>query len=90
MMHQLTDAAESAVDAAKDFLAAAKEQAQGLDSEMENEAKTMARLEVGKVRMKISLLETRLNQAAVVTKSARSKLQLEEKKAEIMRQAAGF
>jgi len=93
MMHQLserTDAAETAIDAARDFLAAAKEQVLALDKEIESEAKALAQKEVRSVQMKVSLLENRLNQAANLTKGARGKLQLEEKKAELMQQAAGY
>eukprot|EP00435_Cladocopium_sp_Y103_P031332 s1071_g7.t3 len=87
MMHQLyerTEAAETAIDAARDFLAAAKEQVFSLDKEIESEAKAMAQTEVRGLQMKVSLLENRLNHAANLTKTARNKLQLEEKKAELM------
>lgn len=85
MMHQLyerTEAAETAIDAARDFLAAAKEQVFSLDKEIESEAKAMAQTEVRGLQMKVSLLENRLNHAANLTKTARNKLQLEERSEE--------
>ncbi|CAE7940939.1 Zdhhc3 [Symbiodinium necroappetens] len=90
MLGERTEAAESAVDAARDFLAAAKEQALalGVDSNFETEAKQMAAVEARNLQMKVTALENRVNTAAHVSKAARSKIQLQERKAALLREAA--
>ncbi|CAE7648234.1 Zdhhc3 [Symbiodinium sp. CCMP2592] len=89
MLGERTEAAESAVDAARDFLAAAKEQALalGVDSNFETEAKQMAAVEARNLQMKVTALENRVNTAAHVSKAARSKIQLQERKAALLREA---
>ncbi|CAE7567318.1 Zdhhc3 [Symbiodinium sp. KB8] len=88
MLGERTEAAESAVDAARDFLAAAKEQALalGVDSNFETEAKQMAAVEARNLQMKVTALENRVNTAAHVSKAARSKIQLQERKAALLRE----
>ncbi|CAE7268008.1 Zdhhc3, partial [Symbiodinium pilosum] len=92
MLSERTEAAESAVDAARDFLAAAKEQALGLgvDSNFETEAKQMALGEAKTLQTKVVALENRVNAAAVLSKAARSKIQLQERKAALLREATAM
>ncbi|CAE7360455.1 unnamed protein product [Symbiodinium natans] len=92
MLSERTEAAESAVDAARDFLAAAKEQALalGVDSNFETEAKQMAAVEAKNLQMKVTALENRVNAAAHVSKAARSKIQLQERKAALLREATSM
>eukprot|EP00930_Biecheleria_cincta_P064251 TRINITY_DN4980_c0_g2_i1.p1 TRINITY_DN4980_c0_g2~~TRINITY_DN4980_c0_g2_i1.p1 ORF type:complete len:890 (+),score=231.07 TRINITY_DN4980_c0_g2_i1:195-2672(+) len=89
---QKTEEAEAAVSAAEDFLAAAKEQAQRLGraagpDELEREAKAIASQEAKRLEIRIGTLERRLVGAASVTKNARGKIELAEKKAALLRQA---
>jgi len=93
MLTDRTEEAEAAIDAAKDFLAAAKEEAGYLTKatngkeELETEAKQLGAVEAKKLGFKLVSLETRLNQAMSVTKVARSKVDFQQKKAELLRQA---
>lgn len=86
-----TEQAEAAIDAARDFMAAAKEQAQQLGGDkqgaFESEAKQLAAMEGKKLTMKLFLLESRLSQAHALAKAARAKVDLQLRKAALLRQA---
>lgn len=85
---QKTEEADSAVGAAEDFLAAAKEQAQRLGrnsgGELEKESNALALQEAKRLNLKIGMLERRLVAAASVTKTARGKIELAERKAALL------
>lgn len=89
ILEQKTEEAEAAVSAAEDFLAAAKEQALRLGQaaspdELEREAKAIASQEAKRLSIKIGTLERRLVGAAGVTRGARGKIELAEKKAALL------
>jgi len=48
----------------------------------------MAAVEARNLQMKVTALENRVNTAAHVSKAARSKIQLQERKAALLREAA--
>jgi len=91
MLTERTEEAEAAVDAARDFLAAAKEQAQllgrGNTQELETEAKQLALTEAAKLSRAVVALDARLTAASNVAKAARAKIDFLEKKAALMREA---
>jgi len=92
MLSERTEEAEAAIDAARDFLAAAKEQAQTVGrsnklQDLETEAKQLAVAEAAKLNRAIVTLDARLTASSNVAKAARAKVDFEEKKAALMRQA---
>eukprot|EP00933_Yihiella_yeosuensis_P040352 TRINITY_DN34635_c1_g2_i1.p1 TRINITY_DN34635_c1_g2~~TRINITY_DN34635_c1_g2_i1.p1 ORF type:complete len:796 (-),score=247.27 TRINITY_DN34635_c1_g2_i1:52-2109(-) len=93
MVSESTESAESAIEAARDFLAAAKEQAQSIaggdkQAGYEQEAKNFGNAESKKLSWRINSLESRLTSAAQVAKAARAKVDLAERKAALLREAS--
>lgn len=83
---ELTDSVDSAVEAARDFLAAAQEQVQCLAG-FEAEVQRQAGLESAKLNTRLTTYESRLARQACATKAIQDKLLFQQKKAELMRQA---
>jgi hypothetical protein len=83
---ELTEVVGSAVEAARDFLAAAKEQVQCLAG-FEPEVQKQAGLEAARLNSRLTTFDSRLTRQAGSTKAIRDKLLFQQKKAELMRQA---
>jgi len=94
LLTERTEEAEAAVDAARDFLAAAKEQAQSLGQsskqDLETEAKQLAVKEGRLLGVKVTALEARLNRASEVVKNARGKVDLQLRKAALLAEASAM
>lgn len=83
---ELTEGVQSAVEAALDFLAAAKEQVQCLAG-FEPEVRKQAGLESARLNSRLTTYDSRLSRQAASTKAIRDKLLFQQKKAELMKQA---
>jgi len=83
---ELTEVVESAVEAARDFLAAAREQVQCLAG-FEPEVQRQAGVEAARLNSRLTSFDSRLARQAGSTKAIRDKLLFQQKKAELMRQA---
>mmetsp|Transcript_102713 Transcript_102713/g.306827 ORF Transcript_102713/g.306827 Transcript_102713/m.306827 type:complete len:684 (+) Transcript_102713:95-2146(+) len=93
VLAERTDDVDRAVDAARDYLAAAREQVQCLDVEQSlptavaPTAVRMAVQEARKLGTRLDWFEQRLARAAAASKASRDRLVLQQKKEELMRQA---
>jgi len=91
-MESMADEVDAAVDAAKDFLGAATDQATSLcgipNAELEEEARKEATLQSRTLTYKLQYLEKRLTLVAASSKGARDRVILHNKKQQLMREAA--
>lgn len=94
MLEERTDEVNSAVDAARDYLAAAREQVQLLDRDQASlsgagatQAVRSAALEAKKLGTRLDWFEQRLGRAAAASKASRDRLLLQRKKELLLRQA---
>lgn len=92
VLEERIDEVDSAVDAARDYLAAAREQVQGLELEpqpatLAPTAVRMATQEARKLGTRLDWFEQRLARAGAASKASRDRLVLQQKKAELMRAA---
>mmetsp|Transcript_98079 Transcript_98079/g.194171 ORF Transcript_98079/g.194171 Transcript_98079/m.194171 type:complete len:687 (-) Transcript_98079:177-2237(-) len=93
-LEERTDEVDSAVDAARDYLAAAREQVQLLDGDQASlnglgvtQAVRSAALEARKLGTRLDWFEQRLGRAAAASKASRDRLLLQRKKEVLLRQA---
>merc|ERR1712032_423779 len=83
------DIVETAIDAARDFLAVAQEQLDKLkDTGLETEAQRMMQQQTQSITLRMKHFESRLTRTAQVTKATRDKVLLQQKKEALLREAA--
>jgi len=95
MLEERTDEVDAAVDSARDYLAAAREQFQTLESEQMQgamlptapQAVKMAVAEARKLGARLDWFEQRLTRAGSASKASRDRLLLQRKKEALMREA---